>query len=150
MTGRPDEFAELEVRIEATPQTVFGFFTDPARMLQWMGIDAAIDPRPGGAYRVSVTGRETAIGEFVELTPYERIVMTWGWDSGPWTPGSTRIEIDLIADGEATILRLRHYGLDAEGMALHEEGWNHYLARLAVAATGSDPGADEWATAPPN
>jgi uncharacterized protein YndB with AHSA1/START domain len=144
------EAYETQVRIEARPETVFGFFTDPARMLQWMGVDAALDCRPGGSYRVNVTGRETAIGEYVEITPYERIVMTWGWDSGPITPGSTRVEIDFVPDGEATILHLRHFGLDAEGMTSHEMGWTHYLERLVLAAAGHDPGQDPWTALPPN
>ena len=45
-------------------------------MVQWKGVDAALDPRPGGLYRVNVTCRETAIGEYVEVTPYSRIVFT--------------------------------------------------------------------------
>jgi uncharacterized protein YndB with AHSA1/START domain len=144
MTDAPEDVYETEVRIEARPETVFAFFTDPARMLQWKGVDAALDPRPGGLYRVNVTGRETAIGEYLEVKPYERIVITWGWDSGPIPPGSTRVEIDFIPDGEATILRLRHHGLDAEGLASHKQGWEHYLERLVSAAAGRNPGPDPW------
>jgi uncharacterized protein YndB with AHSA1/START domain len=144
MTDAPEDVYETEVRIEARPETVFAFFTDPARMLQWKGVDAALDPRPGGLYRVNVTGRETAIGEYLEVKPYERIVITWGWDSGPIPPGSTRVEIDFIPDGEATILRLRHLGLDAEGLASHKQGWEHYLERLVSAAAGRNPGPDPW------
>jgi len=113
-------------------------------MMQWMDVHAALDPRPGGSFRVDVTGRETAMGEYVEVRAYERIVLAWGWDSGPLAPGSTRVEIDFIPDGQATILRLRHFGLDAEGMTSHEIGWTHYLARLALAGAGEDPGADAW------
>jgi uncharacterized protein YndB with AHSA1/START domain len=146
MTQPASDHYEKQVRIDASPETVFGFLTDPARVLRWMGVDAALDCRPGGSFRINVTGRETAIGEFLEVTPYERIVMTWGWDSGPIAPGSTRVEIDLVADGDATILTLRHFGLDAEGMASHDMGWSHYLERLALVASGSDPGADPWVT----
>ena len=41
---------ETQVRIEARPETVFAFFTDPAKMVQWKGVDALLDPRPGGLY----------------------------------------------------------------------------------------------------
>lgn len=150
MTAPENDAFETQLRINARPETVFAFFTDPARMLQWMGVDAAIDGRAGGAYRVNVTGRETAMGEFLEVTPYERIVMTWGWDAGPITPGSTRVEIDFIPDGEGTLLRLRHFGLDAEGQASHGMGWTHYLERLAIVAEGRDPGVDPWTVSPPN
>ncbi len=150
MAESQSDVYDTQLRIQARPETLFGFFTDPARMLQWMGTDAALDPRPGGAFRVNVTGRETAIGEYVEITPYERIVLTWGWDSGPITPGSTRVEIDFIPDGDATILRLRHFGLDAEAQASHEMGWTHYLGRLVIAGGGGDPGPDPWVGAAPN
>ena len=48
---------EKEVRIEARPETVFPFFTDPAKMTRWKGRSATLDPRPGGTYRVDVNGR---------------------------------------------------------------------------------------------
>jgi Activator of Hsp90 ATPase homolog 1-like protein len=59
-------------------------------------------------------------------------------------PGSSLIEIDLI-DHEAggTLLRMTHSGLpDAAACANHEQGWIHYLGRLAEAAAGGDPGPD--------
>jgi uncharacterized protein YndB with AHSA1/START domain len=43
---------EVIVHVEATPQDVFPYFTDPARYVQWMGSRAALDPVAGGAYRV--------------------------------------------------------------------------------------------------
>ena len=48
------EATEHEVRIAATPETVFGFFTDPEKMTRWKGTTAKLDPRPGGIYRVDV------------------------------------------------------------------------------------------------
>lgn len=144
MTSDQGDVFETEVHVNARPETVFAFFTDPAKMVQWKGTDAALDPRPGGVYRVNVTGRETAIGEYLEVVPHSRVVITWGWDKGPVAPGSTRVEVDFIPDGNGTIVRLRHYGLDAEGLSQHAEGWNHYLPRLALAAAGREPGPDPW------
>ena len=80
---------ERELRIEASPETIFRYFIDPARMVQWMGVDAMLDARPGGAYRINVTGREVARGEYLEVVPHSRIVMSWGWETGPIAPGST-------------------------------------------------------------
>ena len=40
-------------------------------------------------------------------------------------------------------MRLTHRGLpDAESVAHHRQGWESYLPRLAIAATGGDPGPD--------
>lgn len=34
---KTDTAAEVEIRIAASPETVFDFFTDPDKMIQWMG-----------------------------------------------------------------------------------------------------------------
>ncbi len=95
MNPRSDANAVVrEVRINAKPETVFPFFTDPAKMLRWKGVDAMLDPRPGGIYRVNVTGRNVARGEYLEVTPYSRVVFTWGWEGEtiPVPPGSSTVE----------------------------------------------------------
>jgi len=75
---RPDA-GELEVRIQARPETVFEFFVDPEKMKRWKGTEAELDPRPGGTYRVSgIAGGATVVGEFVEIDPPRRLVFTWG------------------------------------------------------------------------
>ena len=43
-------------------------------------------------------------------------------------------------------LRLRHLGLpDTESQDLHAMGWEHYMARLSIVASGGDPGPDALA-----
>jgi uncharacterized protein YndB with AHSA1/START domain len=138
---------EHEVRIEAPPEAVFAYFTDPAKFVRWMGDGATLDPRPGGICRVTIRreiGEASIIGQFVEVVPYSRVVFTWGWEGGLFRvpPASTRVEVSLVPDGGATVVRLVHGGLP-EG-AVEEAGWPHYLGRLAVAAAGGDPGPDEW------
>jgi uncharacterized protein YndB with AHSA1/START domain len=74
------------------------------------------------------------------------VVFTWGWpgEHSPLPPGSSTVEITLIPDGDGTLLRLRHLGLPADQLPLHDRGWEHYLARLIVAGEGGDPGPDIW------
>jgi len=136
-----------EVRVAARPETVFPFFTDPARMVLWKGVEADLDARPGGIYRVNVTGREVARGQYVEVVPNRRVVFTWGWEGAgsPLPPGASTVEVELIPDGDGTIVRLTHRDLPAEAQGAHAEGWEHFLPRLAVAASGADPGPDPWA-----
>ena len=137
---------ELSIYIEASPTTVFPFFTDSERMCRWMGVTADIDARPGGAYRIDVTGRDVAAGTIVEVVPSERIVFTWGWEgSAGMPPGTSTIEVTLAREGDGTLLRLRHYDLPDDGAAeRHHEGWGHYLPRLVIAAAGGDPGVDDY------
>jgi uncharacterized protein YndB with AHSA1/START domain len=134
---------ELERRIHARPETVFAYFTDAARYTAWMGVEAVLDARPGGIYRVRVPQGHYAVGEFVEVEPFERVVFTWGWEGDPEVPpGSSRVEVTLTSDGDATIVRLVHRGLPDATIAIHTLGWDQYLDRLAVAAAGGNPDAD--------
>jgi uncharacterized protein YndB with AHSA1/START domain len=139
---------EVEARVQASPETVFSYFTDPDKYRRWMGAQAELDPRPGGIYRVNVDGRNFVRGHFVEIEPPSRLVITWGWEDDPAIPpGSTTVEIRLIEDGDGTIVRIRHSGLPNEpARKQHEEGWRHYAGRLAVVGSGGDPGPDPLAT----
>ena len=137
---------EREVRIDAPPEEIFKFFVDPEQMIRWKGVDATLDPRPGGIYRVNVTGADVVRGEYVEVSPYERVVFTWGWEGegNPVPPGSSTVEITLVPDGASTLVRLRHHGLPGGPEDRHAQGWEHYLARLSVATSGRDAGPDPW------
>jgi len=138
--------AELvrEIMIDATPETIWPFLVDPAKHIEWDGTEADLDPRPGGVYRVLVQGQHQAAGEFVEVVPNEKVVYSFGWEQegNPITPGSTTVEITLQREGSKTLLRLVHRGLPEDAITDHTHGWDHYLARLAVVATGGNAGPD--------
>jgi uncharacterized protein YndB with AHSA1/START domain len=133
----------MEQRIQATPADVYAYLTDEARWKRWQGSDATLDPRVGGVFSILMANGLNARGEFVELVPDRRVVFTWGWvgyENLP--PGSSTVEIDLRADGDATILVLTHGSLPDEELPPQRMGWTHYLPRLAVAAAGGEPGED--------
>lgn len=123
-------------RIAAAPATVFEYFTDPAKMLTWMGVAVDLDPTPGGTFRVDMNGDDVAAGEFVEVAPPHRVVFTWGWDgSDDVPPGSSTVTVTLTADGDQTVVELRHDGLPDHLAARHGEGWQHFLPQLVTAIT---------------
>jgi uncharacterized protein YndB with AHSA1/START domain len=126
---------EITQRIEAPPEIVFAYLTESQRFKRWMGVGAELDPRPGGRYRIDVDGEHIASGEYQEIDPPRRLVMTWGWEGHPTVPpGSTTVEITLTADRGSTVLRLRHLALPDEGeRRLHTEGWTQYMSQLAAA-----------------
>jgi uncharacterized protein YndB with AHSA1/START domain len=139
---------EVEARIAASPETVFDFFTDPDKMIQWMGRSAQLDPRPGGGFRCDINGDAVASGAYVALEPPNRVVFTWGWEGedAMTKPGSSTVEVLLAADGDGTHLRLIHHDLPStESATKHGHGWRHYLDRLATSAAGGDAGPDEFA-----
>jgi len=134
---------QREIQIAAAPATVFAFLTDPEKIVSWMGTEATTEAQPGGLYLVK-GARRTARGEFREVVPVHRLAYSFGWEGSEVVPpGSSLIEIDLIDRAGGTLLRITHRGLpDAEQCAGHDRGWAHYLSRLAIAATGRNPGVD--------
>jgi uncharacterized protein YndB with AHSA1/START domain len=143
---------ERTLSIDASPETVWEFFVDPDKLKRWKGIDAELDAEPGGTFYCEVIPGHKARGEFVELDRPNRLVYTWGWEGNDKVPpGSSTIEVVLTADGDGTSLQFVHRGLpDAEQVASHAHGWDHYLPRLEVAAAGGDAGADPWVTDAPS
>lgn len=138
-----------EIRIDAAPEAIFPFLTDPQKIVRWKGVDATLEASPGGVYRVNVTGVKHAVGEYLEVDAPRRVVFTWGWEGDEQLPpGSSTVTIELISDGDGTIVRLTHSGLPEGADAAQLQGWEHFLPRLAIVAGGGDPGPDPWVTAP--
>jgi uncharacterized protein YndB with AHSA1/START domain len=139
MTDADTEVVEQTLRIEAAPETVWRYWTDPERLTEWWGAASEVLPRPGGDFVVEMRDGPVMRGEFVELVPYERLVFTFGWDPldgvSLLEPGSTRVEVTLTPDGGDTILTLRHSGLPpGQTTELHRSGWSLFLPLLAEAA----------------
>jgi len=135
-----------EIQIAAQPATVFAFLTDPEKILSWIGAEATTEAHPGGLYLVNGVGGPANIarGAFREVVPVHRLAYSFGWEgSEEVPPGSSLIEIDLLDRNGGTLLRMTHSGLpNAPQCANHDHGWAHYLGRLAVAASGRNPGID--------
>lgn len=136
----PDDVV-VERRVSVPPEQVFAFLTSADKWKAWQGTEAEIELVPGGLWRVNVTGDGFASGRVVEVVDNERVVFTWGWEEGPPVPpGSTTVTIELIPDGDGTLIRLTHSGLSPDQVELHRHGWEHYAARLAAVGEGRPPG----------
>lgn len=135
---------QRETQIAAPPATVFAFLTDPEKILSWMGTEAQTELHPGGLYLLKGVGSRVARGTFREVVPVHRLAYSFGWEGDEEVPpGSSLVEIDLIDQDGGTLLRMTHSGLpNAAQIASHNKGWAYYVARLAMAAAGQDPGVD--------
>src|SRR5207244_11513818 len=118
--NKTEGVVEHEVRVAASPDSVFEYFTDPAKMVKWMGTEATLDPRPGGVCRINPSGQGAVLGQFVEVDPPRRVVFTWGWESEMFAtpPQSTLVEVSLMLDGEGTIVQLTPRRRHARAVAL--------------------------------
>ncbi len=136
------ETIRVERHIAAPPASVFRYLTEPELWARWQGEHADLDPVPGGIFRVRMLGGQTVEGRYLEVEQDSRVVVTWGWLDHPrMPPGATTVVIELVPEGEGTLVRLTHRGLPAEDLPIHRTGWEAYLPRLVSAAQGGDPGA---------
>lgn len=130
------------IEIEAPPDTVFAHLVTPERMVRWMGQHAELQPVSGGGFAVDING-SLVRGEYLEVDPPRRVVVSWGIvGSDDLLPGSSRVEFTLTRTASGTSLSLVHSGLPETRMQGHARGWAHYLPRLQLSASGTDPGAD--------
>jgi uncharacterized protein YndB with AHSA1/START domain len=144
-------------RIAARPSIVFEAMTTAEGVAAWFGpddlpvVDTEMDARVGGAYRVrfrTLDGREhEARGEFLEVLPPRRIVMSWRWAIGGELEERgrvSRIEIDLAPLADGTRLTFTHADLASEASEKsHAWGWSGALKKLVrlveAAATTTGP-----------
>lgn len=120
---------DRSVLIRASRDTVFRFFTDPARWASWWGKGSTIEPRPGGRMLICYPGGVQVSGEVTEVAPPDRIVFTYGFVGGkPIEPGSSRVTIRLAAEGDDTRLSLQHEFAEPAVRDEHVQGWRYQLA----------------------
>jgi uncharacterized protein YndB with AHSA1/START domain len=129
-----DDVISASVRIAATPDKVFPYFTDATLLREWLGQWASLEPVPGGVFSVDFE-RVPVRGTYVTVEPPHRVVFTWGIAGNDGLPpGSSTVEITLRAVDEDTVVELVHRGLPEARRADHRAGWTLRLDALAAAA----------------
>ncbi|MGB8355118.1 MAG: SRPBCC domain-containing protein [Chthoniobacteraceae bacterium] len=141
--------------IKAPRERVFAAWTNPEDIVKWWGpgvsyaISAKVDPRPGGAFHVTMQTTENGVmkinGIYREVTPPSKLVFTWSWES---RPGETLVTVEFTEVQGGTSLTLTHEGfVDAETRDNHNWGWNGALDKLECRAEGNEcsvPGNFNW------
>ena len=121
-TGQAFRLVTHELTIAAPVATVYDLLTDADGLLEWLAVEAEVDPTRG---------------EYIALEPPHRLAFTYGWEDPARgiPPGSTTVEIELEAvNGSSTRLRLVHRGVPVTEAEGHEAGWVHFLGQLAQRA----------------
>jgi uncharacterized protein YndB with AHSA1/START domain len=127
------------IYIDADPELVFDYFTQPEALVRWMGDRAVLDPRPGGEFTLYFDDR-CVQGQYVVLERPHRLVITWGrLGSHELPPFSSTLEVLLAREGEGTRVAIVHQGLPESEAARHAAGWRHYLERLRLLGAGIEP-----------
>jgi uncharacterized protein YndB with AHSA1/START domain len=141
--------ATVTLPLDAPVDTVWRALTDPEELVHWFPTNAAVDPRPGGAFVISWNGAwqwEMTITDFEplkRLRMIDRLARPFDANGQPLlgeAPLEQALEITIEPAGRGTTLRLVHSGF-GHGAAWDDEldgvtlGWNvelrglrHYLA----------------------
>ena len=127
---------ERSIVICATRSTVFRFFTDSKRFSDWWGQGSQIEGRPGGNVLIRHPNGVLVSGEVIEIQEPDKIVFTYGYNSGsPIPPGKSLVTVTLKDHPDGTELTLRHEFADVSARDLHVQGWRYQLALFANVAS---------------
>lgn len=138
----------VERELGADAETVFAAWGDAASLRSWMrpateicDCEVEVDFRVGGRFRIVMRGdRDYAHhGEYLEIEPPKRIVMTWVSEWLPAGSERTLVRIDLEPIGpRRTRLVLTHFDLpDSPAYEGHVAGWARILELLGERLAGT-------------
>ncbi len=114
-----------------TPDELYRYWTEPAKLELWWPPVAAVDPTVGGRYEFSFPeSGKTLSGTFSEVVPGKRLAFSWNQQDEPGTL-ERHVTVDFEVRDRNTLLTVTHSGAaaDAERQG-HLEGWQHFLGRL--------------------
>ena len=146
--AEPDA-VRLQRTFKAPAQAVFDAWTSAEVLRRWWpaGSDwetpvAEVDVRVGGSLRLvmrSPEGEEFGgSGEYLEITPPERLVFTWTWDGHEGHKGTQIVEVEFQEGEEGTttvVVTNRGLG-DEEARRSHTEGWEASFDNLDQVLAG--------------
>jgi uncharacterized protein YndB with AHSA1/START domain len=138
---------ELERAIPADVETIFSFWTDPDRLVRWMGRRAEIEASLGGLFIVDLTGDDIVLGRVVLIEPPSRLELAWGWGGErepSIDPGSSRVALTLESGRGSTTIRLTHRDVPPSHLGWQAKFWQHHLDRLKLAAIGEPVPEPSW------
>jgi uncharacterized protein YndB with AHSA1/START domain len=120
----------IEKVFEASPERLYGIWTDPSQISQWFGCTTTIEPKVGGSLRFEFPREPDATtGKFQELEPFSKIVFTWSSFNHDSPTGETLVTITIEeVDSRQSKIKLIHSGFQSDvAVKEHTEGWNYYF-----------------------
>jgi uncharacterized protein YndB with AHSA1/START domain len=128
----------IKRRFAAPPEKVYAAWTDPEKMIHWMGptgaqrVEATSDLRVGGHYAIKMImtdAEHDVAGVYREVVPNENVVFTWAWKTMP--ERESLVTVTFKRDGTGTIMTLQHAQFfDEDARDRHNAGWLGTMERL--------------------
>lgn len=128
--------------LNTRPEKVYRAFLEPDALAKWLppngftGTVHSLEPRVGGAYRMSFRNFTTGVGHafgghYTELVPHERIRYTDRFEDAN-LPGEIRVSVTLKKVSVGTEVNIVQEGLpDAIPVEACYLGWQESLRNLA-------------------
>ena len=140
----------MQHQYDATPEQVFNAWANPEALGKWFGPHShkckveKYEFFEGGQHQIRMipTGADAdyegdtmqdsvCAGQFVEIVPNQRIIMTFDWIENGTPMGDSLLTIELLPLGGKTRLTLTHERLpDEQVRDAHESGWQGSLECL--------------------
>ena len=150
---KPDDATLIVSRmLNASPEQAFQIWTSAEHIQRWMRPEpgmvvplATMDLRVGGKFRIQMKKPDgeffTAVGEFREVQPPERLVYNWDWEKdgsgtefGEVEGKPSLVTVEFLNRGEQTELVLTHSRLATVGSRdNHAEGWGKIMESFSKA-----------------
>jgi uncharacterized protein YndB with AHSA1/START domain len=143
---------EREVRIDASPATVFAVITSPEHLREWWPDEAVVEPTPGAKGELVFGDRASGEAQIPQLTVVDAVphrLFSFRWthpaDEDAREGNSLLVTFELTPSGAGTLLRMTETGFREMGWEVavleetyrdHGEGWDFFLPRLVEYAAG--------------
>lgn len=148
---KPDNATLVLRRLLKAPQErAFKAWTTPEHIRHWMRPEpgmvvplVSMDLRVGGKFRIQMKNPDgeyfTAVGEFREVKPPERLVYTWDWEQdgrgaefGEVEGKPSLITVEFLKRGEQTEFVMTHTRFaTVESRDNHARGWTRAVESFA-------------------
>jgi uncharacterized protein YndB with AHSA1/START domain len=129
----------FERRYDATPAEVWAALTEPESIRRWLFADAVLEPRVGGAFRLSWSEGESAAGSVLAWDPPRALEVEWAW-----TGMRSVLRIDLSPAEDGTALVLDHRDVTTQAAVSMGAGWHAHLDALGGLLAGQAHAGEAW------
>ena len=84
-----------------------------------------IEPRPGGAYRLTMSNKSTMNGTFTEVSRNSGLKYSWQWEG---SDEITEVEVVFETRPDGSAVQLTHSGFQSStSLQNHSTGWDSYI-----------------------
>ena len=133
---------KLEREFPTSPENLFAWISDGAKLLQWWGPEGMHVPehdldfsRLGPWYSVMMNEegqRYKVSGQVTHVDPPNSVGFTWAWhDDADARGAESHVTFHVSAQGKGARLTLRHVNLaDEDSASNHNQGWSSSLNKI--------------------